>query len=91
MTKPSGSSTSTRAIGAGLTLAASVGLLAWLGLWLDRRCDTLPLFLLIGVLWGVVGGILHLIRVLAPELLPFGRRSGPPPSQSPRGGKSRKP
>jgi hypothetical protein len=31
-----------RAIGAGLTLAVSVGLFAYGGLWLDRRLDSSP-------------------------------------------------
>lgn len=70
-----------RATGAGLTLAASVGLFAYGGLWLDSRLGSKPAFLLVGVLLGTVGGILHLIRVLAPELWPFGKspgRGGPP-------------
>jgi len=74
-------SSGTRALGAGLTLAASVGLFAYGGLWLDGRLGSKPLFLLVGVGCGIVGGILHLIRVLAPELWPFGRsrRNGGPP------------
>lgn len=63
----------TRAMGAGLTLAVSVGLFAYGGLWLDERLGTKPWLLLLGVGCGVVGGILHLIRVLAPELWPFGK------------------
>lgn len=64
---------SPRALGAGLTLAASVGLFAYAGLWLDARFGTKPWLLLLCVVCGIVGGILHLIRVLAPELWPFGR------------------
>ncbi len=78
-TRQSGSSS--RAVGAGLTLAVSVGLFAFGGLWLDSHFGTKPLFLLVCVLCGIVGGILHLIRVLAPELWPFGRlpKDGDPP------------
>jgi len=65
-----------RALGAGLTLAASVGLFAWFGLWLDARFGTKPWLLVVCVGFGIVGGILHLIRVLAPEAWPFGRSSG---------------
>lgn len=72
----------TRAMGAGLTLAVSVGLFAYGGWWLDARWGSTPLFLLLGVGCGIVGGMLHLIRVLAPELWPFGKlpRNGPPKS-----------
>jgi ATP synthase protein I len=60
-------------LGAGLTLAVSVGLFAYGGLWLDARFGTKPWLLLLCVVCGIVGGILHLIRVLAPEMWPFGK------------------
>jgi len=71
----------TKAVGAGMTLAASVGLFAYGGLWLDGQLGTRPWFLLLGVVCGITGGLLHLVRVLAPELWPFGKlpRNGPPP------------
>jgi F0F1-type ATP synthase assembly protein I len=75
-----------RSLSAGLTLAVSVGLFAYGGLWLDARFGTKPWLLLLCVGFGIVGGILHLIRVLAPELWPFGklpRDGGPPPSARP--------
>lgn len=73
---------SARTLGAGLTLAASVGLFAYGGLWLDARLGTRPWCLLLAVGCGIVGGILHLIRVLAPEMWPFGKlpKDGPPPT-----------
>jgi len=81
---PRQSKVGSNALGAGLTLAATVGLFAYGGLWLDARLGTRPWMLLLCVGCGIVGGILHLIRVLAPELWPFGKlpRSGgkPPPS-----------
>lgn len=82
--KSPGSPPNPRALGAGLTLAVSVGLSAYGGLWLDARFGTKPWLLLLCVGFAIVGGILHLIRVLAPELWPFGTlpRDGgkkPPP------------
>ena len=65
-----------------MTLAVVVGLFAYGGLWLDDRLGTRPWFLLVGVLLGVVGGFVHLLRVFAPEMLPFGRppkKPDPPP------------
>lgn len=67
------SSTGQKAIGAGLTLAVTVGLFAYGGLWLDRQLGTKPWLLLLLVFCGILGGILHLIRVVAPEMWPFGR------------------
>ena len=69
----SSSSVGQRALGAGLTLAVSVGLFAYGGLWLDARFGTKPWLLLLCVVCGIVGGILHLIRELAPGSWPFGR------------------
>lgn len=71
--KQPGSPPNSRALGAGLTLAVSVGLFAYGGLWLDARFGTKPWLLLLCVGFAIVGGILHLIRVLAPELWPFGK------------------
>ncbi len=62
-----------RSLGAGMTLAISVGLFAYGGLWLDAQFGTKPWLLLLCVGCGIVGGVLHLIRVLAPELWPFGK------------------
>lgn len=73
-----------RALGAGLTLAVSVALFAYGGLWLDNRFGTRPWCMLALVALGIVGGILHLIRVLAPEMWPFGKlpgNGGPPPTE----------
>ncbi len=64
---------SARALGVGLTFAVTVALFAVAGHWLDRRAGTSPLFVLVGVLFGVVGGTIHMLRILAPAMLPFGR------------------
>ncbi|MGC6487429.1 MAG: AtpZ/AtpI family protein [Planctomycetota bacterium] len=62
---------SQKAVGAGLTLAVSVGVFAYGGLWLDRQLGTKPWLLLLLVLLGIAGGILHLIREVAPDMDPF--------------------
>lgn len=62
-----------QAVGAGLTMAVSVGLFAYGGLWLDRQFGTRPWFLLLLSCCGIVGGMLHLIRVVAPDMWPFGK------------------
>jgi|JRYL01.1.fsa_nt_gb hypothetical protein len=56
-----------------MTLAVSVGLFALGGRWLDAQLGSSPWLLLLGVGCGIVGGMLHMIWVLAPELWPFGR------------------
>ncbi len=71
---------SARALGAGLTFAVTVALFALGGLWLDGKLATSPLFVLVGVLLGLVGGTIHLLRVLSPQSLPFG---GKPPDRRP--------
>jgi F0F1-type ATP synthase assembly protein I len=70
---------SARTLGAGLTLAVAVGLFAYGGLWLDAHFGTKPWLLLVCVVCGIVGGVLHVIRVLAPEQWPFGKSPGKPP------------
>jgi F0F1-type ATP synthase assembly protein I len=60
------------AIGAGMTLAVTVGLSAFGGIWLDQQCGTKPWLMLLLVLSGIVGSMLHLIRVAAPDMWPFG-------------------
>lgn len=68
---------SARALGAGLTFAVTVALFALGGHWLDGRAGTSPLFVLVGTLLGILGGTIHLLRVLAPETLPFARKARP--------------
>jgi F0F1-type ATP synthase assembly protein I len=63
-----------RYLGAGLTLVVSAAVFGIGGYALDSALLTTPLFLVIGVLVGFAGGFLHLLRVAAPELLPFGRK-----------------
>lgn len=69
----SGMSQGQRAFAAAMTMAVTVGLFAFGGIWLDKRFGTKPLFLLLLVLSGLVGGVLHLIWAVAPEMWPFGK------------------
>jgi hypothetical protein len=66
-----------RFLHAGLTLAVTVALFAYGGLWLDKQFGSKPWLLLLCVVVGIVGGILHLIRVMAPESWPFGASPKP--------------
>jgi F0F1-type ATP synthase assembly protein I len=55
-------------------LVVVVGLFAWGGYLLDGWLATTPLFIVIGSLVGAVGGFLHFLNHVAPDLLPFGRK-----------------
>ena len=72
--KPTSSS---GAFGAGLTFAVSVALFALGGSWLDSKLGTNPWFVLGGSLLGILGGGIHLVHELAPDVLGFGNRSRP--------------
>jgi F0F1-type ATP synthase assembly protein I len=50
----------------GLQFAASVGLLAWGGHWLDGRLGTTPWFLITGAFLGFAGGFLAIVRAVPP-------------------------
>lgn len=65
-----------------MTLAVVVGMFAYGGFWLDERLGSKPWLLVVGILLGLLGGFVHLLRVFAPEMLPFGhrpKRPDPPP------------
>lgn len=48
----------------GLTMAAAISALGYLGNLLDKRLTTSPLFLIIGAGWGFAGSIIYMLRVL---------------------------
>ena len=75
---------SSHALGAGITFAVTMVLFALGGLWVDDRLSTRPLFLLVGVALGLVGGTIHLLRVFAPGTLPFGREPDRKPPIDPQ-------
>jgi F0F1-type ATP synthase assembly protein I len=62
---------SRRATGVGLTMGVSVGLFAYGGLWLDAQFGTKPWLLLLCVAAGILGSVLHMVRVLMPEKWPW--------------------
>ena len=78
-------SESTRALGVGMTFAASVALFSVGGLWLDEKLSTSPWLLLLGIFMGLFGGTIHMLHHLAPGTLPFGPKTPPktPPKDSP--------
>lgn len=53
-----------RFVGLGFTLILIFGLPTVVGFFLDRLADTLPLFLLIGLAVGFVGGMFYVYRAL---------------------------
>lgn len=53
-----------RFVGLGVTLMLIFGLPTVIGFFLDRLAGTLPLFLLIGLVAGFVGGMFYVYRVL---------------------------
>ena len=81
--KPTNSAESTRALSAGLTFGITIALFTVGGVWLDTRLETKPLFVLCGVFCGLLGGTIHLLSALAPDILPFARRSDSPSGSRP--------
>lgn len=55
----------------GMQFAATIGLFAWAGWWLDGKLGTRPIALIVGVLLGFVGGLVSLVHKVPP---PRGRR-----------------
>ncbi len=43
------------------TISMEMVVPALLGLWLDRRLGTLPAFLILGAIFGMVAGMIHLL------------------------------
>ena len=51
----------------GLELAVAVGLGIILGLWLDSKVKTAPLFTILGVFLGAASGMLNIYRSVYPK------------------------
>ena len=64
------------ALAAAMTFAVAVAAFAVGGHWLDGKLGSSPAFLIVGCLLGCAGGMLHLIRRLAPTR-PGARRKAP--------------
>ena len=61
-----------------MTFVASAVVLGAVGYWVDGLLGTKPFILILGILLGFVGGFIHLLARVAPDLLPFGRDRSPP-------------
>jgi F0F1-type ATP synthase assembly protein I len=59
-------------------MAVTVGLFSYGGHLLDQQLSTSPAFLLTGLVVGALGGFLHLVNLVAPELLPFRKKPRDP-------------
>lgn len=62
-----------RYAGLGMQFAATIGLFAWAGWWLDGKLGTRPIVLIVGVLLGFLGGLVSLVHKVPP---PRGRSRG---------------
>lgn len=68
--KPSNRPTmgSTRLAGAGVELAATIGVACLVGYWIDRKFGTEPWGLLILAAIGIVGGLYNLVRLAVHDM-----------------------
>jgi F0F1-type ATP synthase assembly protein I len=55
------------ALAAAMTFAVAVAAFALAGHWVDGKLATTPVFLVVGCLLGCAGGMLHMLRRLAPR------------------------
>lgn len=62
--RPSGWQEYARYSGLGLQLFVSIGLLAWLGWWVDERMGWSPFGLLVGVFLGFAAGLISILSKL---------------------------
>jgi F0F1-type ATP synthase assembly protein I len=56
-----------RFAGVGVQFAVTITLLTFLGIWLDGKADTDPLFTVLFLLFGFVGGTWSLVRAVLGE------------------------
>ncbi len=68
---PSGLELYGRYASLGMQFAATIGLFAWAGWWLDEKLGSRPIGLIVGVLVGFAGGLVSLVHQVPP---PRGRR-----------------
>jgi F0F1-type ATP synthase assembly protein I len=65
-------------MGLGLQLAAAMVAFGAFGWWLDSRFDTSPWLLIVGLLLGATGGMIHLVRTAVRS----GKKGGPSPADT---------
>ena len=59
-----------RLAGLGMQFALSIFVLTYGGYWIDQRAGTLPLFLIVGLLLGFLGGTISIVRKVSPSRRP---------------------
>lgn len=67
-----------RLAGMGMQFALTILVLAFGGHWLDQRLGTLPLFLIVGVSLGFVGGTISMVKRTSPRQRPRPAQTGSP-------------
>ncbi len=77
--RPSGWQEYARYSGLGLQLFVAIGLLAWIGWWLDGRLGWSPFGLVVGVFLGFAAGLFSILSKV-PGGVPRAARRPPPPS-----------
>jgi F0F1-type ATP synthase assembly protein I len=69
-----------------ISVAVEMVLPGLAGYWVDQRLGTKIVFLVLGLVLGVVGGMIHLVRMLSPKNSTSGKkpggRGGSPPDSS---------
>lgn len=60
----------------GWVVALSTLIPLGLGIWLDRRLDTAPLFILVGAIIGILAGTVGAVRIASKAIEALGRPPG---------------
>ncbi|MDX2129513.1 MAG: AtpZ/AtpI family protein [Chloroherpetonaceae bacterium] len=55
------------ALGVGLQIAVSIVFFSLGGYWLDKSINTFPLFLIIGIAFGMIGMMVLLVKISNPQ------------------------
>jgi ATP synthase protein I len=69
-------------LGSGLYIGVSIFLGVWGGLWLDRKFDTQPIFVLLGLTLGLIVAFWGFYRMVVPIIKEY---SDPKPKREKRG------
>lgn len=49
-------------LGLGIQLAATIGIMVFVGIWIDKKLDTSPYFTLIFSILGIITGMYHFLK-----------------------------